>query len=276
MGVTKGLVLVTGGAGLGIGHAISRAVAQSGWTVAIGDRDVSGAERLATGLRQSGLSAVAVHLDVSDESSVARFFGESTAALPPLRGLVNNAGVGLVKPLAEVETAEWDRIHGVDLRGAFLCSRAAIPVLRANGGGSIVNIGSVQALGPHVGYSSYAAAKAGMIGLTRGIAADHGRDGIRCTIIHPGMVDSPQNRELFARWGDAEAWIQGYVRSRQMVPRLIQPSEIGETAAFLLSDAARSITAAEIIVDGGSSHMAFDNTDPDADSYADDTTGEQP
>lgn len=257
---SKGLVLVTGGAGLGIGHAISAAVAADGWTVAIGDQDAHAAERLAADLRTRGHDAVATHLDVAVEESVERFFRESLTGLPPLRGLVNSAGVGLVKPLAQVETAEWDRLHAVDLRGAFLCIRAAIPVLAANGGGSIVNIGSVQALGPHVGYSSYAAAKAGLIGLTRGVAADHGHDGIRCSIVHPGLVDSPQNREILAQWGDAAGWMDDYVRTRQMIPRPIQPGEIGATVAFLLSDAARSITAAELIVDGGSSHMAFDNT----------------
>lgn len=255
----NGLVLVTGGAGAGIGRAIAAAVARAGWTVLVGDRDASAAASVASTLVESAHAAVAAELDVADEASVERLFADTLADLPPLRGLVNSAGVGLVKPLAQVSTAEWDRIHGVDLRGSFLCSRAAIPHLTANGGGAIVNVGSVQALGPHVGYSTYAAAKAGLIGLTRGIAADHGRDGIRCSIIHPGLVDSPQNRELFAQWGDPEAWIAQYVRTRQMIPRAIVPDEIGAVAAFLLSDDARSITAAEITVDGGSSRMAFDN-----------------
>lgn len=254
-------VVVTGGAGSGIGHAISRSLASHGWTVVIADRDLDAAEKLSASLRSVGHDAFATELDVSEPTAVERFFDAETWALPPLGALVNNAGVGLIKPLAEVSVAEWDRVHGVDLRGAFLCARGILPHLIANGGGCIVNIGSVQALGPHAGYSTYAAAKAGMVGLTRGIAADHGRDGVRATVVHPGLVDSPQNRVLFEAWGDAEAWIDDYVHTRQMIPRLIQPYEVGETVAFLLSDAARSVTAAEITVDGGSSRMAFDNVD---------------
>ncbi|WP_457100765.1 SDR family NAD(P)-dependent oxidoreductase [Microbacterium sp. P5_E9] len=257
-----GVVIVTGGAGGGIGQAISHAVAQSGDLVVIADRDLPAAEHLAQQLRTTGVLAVGRYLDVADETSVGEFFADVPTELGPLRGLVHSAGVGLIRRLADVSTAEWDRVHGVDLRGAFLCARAAIPLLIENGGGTIVNIGSVQALGPHVGYSTYAAAKAGLIGLTRGIAADHGRDGIRCSIIHPGFVDSPQNRQLLAGWGDPETWIQHYINTRQMTPRPITGAEIGAAAVFLLSDAARSITAAEITVDGGSSRMAFDNTDP--------------
>lgn len=258
--MTHDLVLVTGGAGSGIGQGISRSVAEAGWTPVIADTDARAADDFAEALRRDGWRAAAVDLDVADEASVERVFAEVVPRLGGrLRGLVNSAGVGLVKRLADVSTAEWDRLHGIDLRGAFFCARAAIPLLAAGGGGSIVNIGSVQATGPHVGYSSYAAAKAGLVGLTRGIAADHGADLIRCSIIHPGLVDSPQNRDIFAAWGDAEQFIDDYVSTRQMIPRLIQPEEVGAAAVFLLSDASRSITAAELTLDAGSSRMAFDN-----------------
>ena len=258
--MSRGVVVVTGGAGDGIGQGVSRAVAEAGWTALIGDLDVAAAQRVSADLRAEGLDAVGAPLDVADERSVDELFGRKVPSLGgPLRGLVNNAGVGLVKPLGDVSATEWDELHGIDLRGAFLCARAAIPLLASAGGGSIVNIGSVQALGPHVGYSSYAAAKGGLVGLTRGIAADYGWEHIRCSIIHPGLVDSPQNREIFASWGDADQFIKDYVGTRQMIPRLITPEEIGDLAAFLLSDASRSITAAEITIDAGSSRMAFDN-----------------
>jgi 3-oxoacyl-[acyl-carrier protein] reductase len=257
----RGAVIVTGGAGAGIGSAISRAVARAGWPLLIADHDAEAARRAAAELAAEGHRVAAVEVDVSDTESVARMFRHLLVHDHGLHGLVNSAGVGLITPLADVTDTEWDRVMGVDLRGAFLCSREAIRRMTRTGGGSIVNIGSVQALGPHVGYSTYAAAKAGVVGLTRGIAADHGRDGIRCNIVHPGLVDSPQNRHLFARWGDPEAWIRSYVETRQMLPRLIGSDEIGEVVSFLLSDAARSITAAELTVDAGSSRMAFDNTD---------------
>lgn len=263
MSASSGLVVVTGGAGSGIGFGISRALADQGWSVVVADCDFSAAQDAARALRGEGFRAHSLALDVSDEESVSHAFGRVIPDLGELRGVVNNAGVGLVKRFAEVSVSEWDRLQATDLRGAFLCSRAAIPHIIRGGGGAIVNIGSVQALGPHIGYSAYAAAKAGLIGLTRGIAADHGRDGVRCSIIHPGLVDSPQNRELFAQWGEPEQWIADYVRTRQMIPRLIRPDAIGSAAAFLLSDAGRSITAAEIVIDAGSSRMAFDTTGED-------------
>jgi NAD(P)-dependent dehydrogenase (short-subunit alcohol dehydrogenase family) len=257
----RGAVIVTGGAGAGIGRAISTAVARAGWAVLIADRDAASAATLANELTAAGCRAAWVDVDVSDGASVGRMFQHPLLLEHRLHGLVNSAGVGLIRPLAEVTEAEWDRVMGIDLRGAFLCSREAIRLMALTGGGAIVNIGSVQALGPHVGYSTYAAAKAGLIGLTRGIAADHGRDGIRCNIIHPGFVDSPQGRDLLAQWGDPDGWIASYVHTRQMLPRVIRADEIGDAACFLLSDAARSITAAEITVDAGSSRMAFDNTE---------------
>ncbi|MFF2493991.1 SDR family NAD(P)-dependent oxidoreductase [Agromyces sp. NPDC058064] len=261
MTANSGVVVITGGAGSGIGQGISRAIASAGWTTVVADRDHGAAKRLVARLRADGHDAFDAALDVADETSVDELFGSVLPGIGGLHGLVNSAGVGLVKPLAELSLAEWDRLHDIDLRGAFLCARAAIPQLAASGGGSIVNIGSVQALGPHVGYSGYAAAKAGLVGLTRGIAADYGRRNIRCSIIHPGFVDSPQNHDILAEWGDAEGWIERYIRTRQMIPRLITPEEIGATAVFLLSHSSRSITAAEITVDAGSSRMAFDNTE---------------
>lgn len=258
---TRKIALVTGGAGTGIGAGISLALAQQGWSVVVGDRDLDAAERVARDIQGIG-TAIPLEIDISSESSVFRAIAWIQREHGPISALVNSAGTGLVKRLADISSAEWDRLHAVDLRGAFLMSRAVIPGMIAAGGGAIVNIGSVQALGPHLGYSAYAAAKAGLVGLTKGIAADYGRDNIRCSIIHPGLVDSPQNREIFAQWGDPDAWISRYLDTRQMIPRLVRPADIGAAAAFLLSPGAASITAAELVVDAGSSAMAFDR-DPE-------------
>ncbi|PDQ35055.1 MAG: hypothetical protein B5766_07980 [Candidatus Lumbricidophila eiseniae] len=247
------LIVVTGGAGGGIGQGISRALAVEGWSVVIADREEKEAIALADQLVAEGLSALGTYLDVVDESTVNTLFREFVPKNGKLCGLVNSAGVGLVKTLGDVSTAEWDRIHTVNLRGAFLCAREAIAHFRTHGGGSIVNIGSVQAIAPEVGYSTYSAAKTGMIGLTRGIAADHGRENIRCNIIHPGLVDSPLNRQLIAQWGDPEAWIRNFAESRQMLPSTITPEEIGAAVAFLMSHKSRSITGVELPIDGGNS-----------------------
>ena len=146
-----------------------------------------------------------------------------------------------------------------DLRGGWLCAKAAIPIMAKGGGGSIVNIGSVQGIGPHLGFAIYAAAKAGLVGLTRGIAADYGTAGIRCNIVQPGLVDSEQSRRILGSMGhDAEAWMEDYLTSRQMIPRAITADDVGEMVAFLVGPRSASITGGEFVVDAGSSTMAFD------------------
>lgn len=251
--------LVTGGAGDGIGGGICRAVARAGFLVVVGDLDVEGTRRRAKELEAAGYQADALPFDVTDPARVAKAFDEIKSRWEGLAGLVNSAGIGLVKPAAEVTIEEWTTLMDTDLRGAWLCAKAAIPLMVEGGGGSIVNIGSVQALGPHVGFGVYAAAKAGLVGLTRGIAADYGKSGIRCNVVHPGLIDSEQSRHILEGMGHgADAWIDGYVRTRQMIPTAISAEDVGETVAFLLGPQSRSITGADFVVDAGSSVMAFD------------------
>lgn len=250
--------VVTGGGGGGIGRGICAAVATRGFTVIVADRDAGAAASVAQQLRAAGHAARELPLDVGDPDAVAGGIDRVRREVGRVDALVNSAGIGLVKPAAAISLEEYEYLMRTDLRGAWLCARAVLPAMVEAGGGSIVNIGSVQALGPHTGYAIYAAAKAGLVGLTRGIAADYGPAGVRCNIVHPGLVDSPQNRRIIGQWADAEAWMARYLRTRQMLPRAIAPEDVGATVAFLVSDEARAITAAEIVVDGGSSAMAFD------------------
>lgn len=257
---TRGIAVITGGAGAGIGRGISHHLARVGWEIAILDLDAEAIATTLDELRTQGTRCWGIAADVADEPSVAAAFRELEAEFGIPAALVNSAGRGLVKPLAEVSSAEWDGVHAVDLRGAFLAAKCVIPHLIAQGGGAIVNIGSVQALGPHLGYSTYAAAKAGLVGLTKGIAADYGVAGIRCSIIHPGFVDSPQGRELIRTISATppDEWVEGFIRTRQLIPHTISPDDIGAAVAFLLSGGARFITGTELIVDAGSSIMAWD------------------
>lgn len=254
------VAVVTGGAGAGIGRGISTALARDGWHVAILDLDPDSIHLAIGELHTTGVVCTGYEVDISDDGSVQEAIERVVKECGPPEALVNSAGRGLIRPLAEVTPGEWDALHAVDLRGAFLMTRAVLPHMIAAGGGAVVNIGSVQALGPHEGYTAYAAAKAGLVGLTKGIAADYGRDGIRCSIIHPGFVESAQNRKIVEDLGatDYNTWMQHYLNSRQMIPRVIEPADIGAAAAFLVSDRARSITAAELVIDAGSSAMAFD------------------
>lgn len=252
------VALVTGGAGAGIGAGVSRALAGDGWHVAVADLDPVAAQAVSEEIRAGGGLATPFAVDVGDPDAPARLTDEVTVACGPIGALVNSAGVGAIRRVGDATVADWDRIMSVDLRGAWLVSRAVLPGMVARGHGVIVTIGSVQALGAAGGYGLYAAAKAGVTALTRAIACDYGPDGIRAVVVHPGLVDSPQNRDLFATWGDPEDFIHDYLTTRQFLPRLLTPADVGATVAFLVSDAAAGITGTEVVVDGGSSAMAFD------------------
>ncbi|MGH7105102.1 MAG: SDR family NAD(P)-dependent oxidoreductase [Acetobacteraceae bacterium] len=251
-------VFVTGGGGQGVGGGVCDALAAAGWHVVVADLDAGAAESAATRLREAGHRATAVQIDVSDPGSIASALAHTSQDVGPMDALVNSAGVGLIKPVGDVTPEEWDRLHHVDLRGAFLVTRALLPGMVERGHGAIVNIGSVHSRGAMEGFGTYAAAKAGLTAFTRAVAADYGKSRIRCCIVHPGLVDSPQNRELFAQWGDPQGWIDNFVSARQAIPDLVAPHDIGAAVAFLLSDGAAMITGAELYVDGGSSALAFD------------------
>ena len=254
----KGIAVVTGGAGAGIGHGISVAMAANGWYVVIADRDVAAAEELTAKLLETGASAQSLQLEVSQEAAVDAAMDDIAARLGSIDVLVNSAGVGLISALGDVSSADWDRLFAVDLRGAWLTSRACLRHMVPRRKGVLIHLGSVQALGAAAGYGAYAAAKTGLVGMSRGLAADYGPVGIRSVVVHPGMVDSPQNREIFSNFGDPDSFISEYLNSRQMLPQLIQPIDIGNVVAFLASPSAAAVTGTEFVVDGGSSAMAFD------------------
>jgi NAD(P)-dependent dehydrogenase (short-subunit alcohol dehydrogenase family) len=252
--------VVTGGGGPGIGSAISRALAADGFTVWVADADQAAAEQAAEAIGRAGAGGQAVprQLDVADEDAVEALFAEVAASHGSLHALVNSAGIGLQADVAEVKTADYDRVMGVNLRGAWLCTRAALRLMHQ--GGAIVNIGSVHATGAERGHAVYAATKTGLVALTRATARDYGVAGVRCNIVHPGAVDSPQTRKLSAERGeDPEAMLGQFTRVRQMLPRPVSADDVGSAVAFLVSDRAAAITGVELPVDGGLTAMLWDN-----------------
>jgi NAD(P)-dependent dehydrogenase (short-subunit alcohol dehydrogenase family) len=248
--------LVTGGAGAGIGSGICRALDDEGAVVVVADRDVERAREVAAALEHD---AMAVELDVADDAAVGAAVDAVVGTYGRIDVLVNSAGQGLVRAVADVDPADYDRIMATDLRGVWSCCRAVLPHMVAAGAGSIVNIGSNHSRATIAGFGVYAAAKAGLAGLTRGIAVDYGRAGIRCNVVHPGLVDGPLNRRLLAdAYGDAEAWMQRWLAGRQLLPAPIEPIDIGRIVAFLASDDSRALTAAEIVADAGTTAMLVD------------------
>ena len=246
------IAIVTGGGGSGIGHGISLELARDGAHVVIIELDLTAAESVKGLIESEGGKASVLRGDVSDASQVQAFTEQVIRVHRRLDILVNSAGVGLIRPIAEVSIEEYDRLMGIDLRGVWLCSKYAIRQMQLQKEGVIINISSVHARATMPLYGLYGAMKSGVAGLTRGIAVQYGPYGIRANTVSPGLVDGKQTRDVIGQFAsNVEEWLQDFVRRDQALPRLIQPEDIGRTVAFLASDDARSITGADLPVDAG-------------------------
>ncbi|GAA3551218.1 SDR family oxidoreductase [Kribbella ginsengisoli] len=241
--------IVTGGGGPRIGNGICRALSAKGWTVVVADRDLAAAVGVADELRAAGGEAVAMELDVTDVESVRGVVAATVAEFGRIDGLVNSAGVGSRGDGAEASPEEFDRVNGINYRGPWTCIREVVPVMVEGGGGSIVNIGSVHSAGAADTFTLYAGTKAALAALSRGIARDYGRRGIRCNIVHPGAVEVRGNEHV----------LDEFVAKQQMLPAAVEAIDIGNAVAFLLSAEARAITGVELFVDAGTTAMLFSN-----------------
>lgn len=253
MGRLNGKVaIVTGGGGAGIGQGISRVLASEGAHVIILEVDLASAAVVRSQIEAAGGKASVVRADISQPNEV-RFAIEGVVRdYGQLDVLVNSAGVGLVRAVAEASEEEFDRLVSIDLRGLWLCCKYAIPYMQRQMKGAIINIASVHSRATMPLFGIYAAMKAGVVGLTRGIAVQYGPEGIRANAVCPGLVDSKQNRQIIAQLtSDVESWLQNFVRRHQVLPKLIEPEDVGHLVAFLASDEARAITGAEIPIDAG-------------------------
>jgi 3alpha(or 20beta)-hydroxysteroid dehydrogenase len=247
MGRLEGKVaLITGGA-RGQGEATARVFVDEGCRVAIGDvRDDLG-RRVAETL---GEAARFEHLDVTREADWTRVVAAVVRAFGRLDILVNNAGVLSRSPTLELEADELRRVLDVNLVGAFLGTKTVAPVLAQTGGGSIVNISSIQGMVGRAGMPAYTASKFGLRGLTRATALELGRLGIRVNSVHPGGVDTDMIREPVPGVVlDRAALDAGH--AQLPIPRIGRPEDVAMTSLFLASDESAYITGTEVVVDGG-------------------------
>jgi NAD(P)-dependent dehydrogenase (short-subunit alcohol dehydrogenase family) len=191
-----------------------------------------------------------VPCDVADANQVAALAERCRAAYGPPSVLVANAGVNATFDAVELTEAEWDRFFAVDLKAAWLCARAVLPDMVAAGGGSIVIVSSIHAFVTREGFFPYAAAKAGLLGLTRSLALDYGPRGVRVNCICPGFTRTRLVQESIDLSDDPAAAERAMVEGVAL-RRIAEPSEIADVIAFLASDAASYVTGTSLLADGG-------------------------
>ena len=240
---------VTGGA-QGIGRAIVEKFHSEGASVALLDIDEVRGSAVATTLGESDPGVLFMRCDITREADVERAFAAIVEQFGGLDILVNNAGVNTYFDATTMTESEWESVFAVDLKGAWLCAKHAIPMMRLQGRGSIVNIASLHAFMTTYGMFPYAAAKSGLVGLTRSMALDFGPEQIRVNAICPGWTRT----QLVDEWLQLQpegAAAEQRVLDQHPLRRMATPAEIANFVSFVASDEASFITGAALVIDGG-------------------------
>ncbi|WP_409185903.1 SDR family NAD(P)-dependent oxidoreductase [Amycolatopsis sp. VS8301801F10] len=246
---TGQVVIVTGG-GSGIGSACVHRFAAEGASVAVADRNGDAAAETAARVRRDGGIAEPFTVDVTDSEAVDATVRRIVAELGEISVLVNNAGIHSTHLVHRLTNAEWQRMLDVNLSGSFYFARAAQESMVRRRSGRIVNLTSQAAIGTERGFVHYAAAKAGVMGLTRSLALDLGRFDITVNAVGPGHVESPLTHHLAETAGIPYEDIKAEQIRRNALPRVAQPEDLAGVISFLASEDARHVTGQVIWVTG--------------------------
>ena len=243
-------VAIITGAASGIGRASAQLFAKEGASVVAVDLNEEGGKETVESIARIGGQALFLKADVSRSQDSRNMIDTAVDRHGGLDVLFNNAGTAVFKSLLDHEEEDWDRVLNVNLKAIFLASKYAVPHMLKRQGGSIINTASVHGFATGTFVTSYAASKAGVIGLTRAIALEHARDNIRVNCILPGAVETPQMRTNLRAMGDEEEQFEN-ISQREPVGRVGRPEEIAKAALFLASDESSFATGAPFIIDGG-------------------------
>jgi NAD(P)-dependent dehydrogenase (short-subunit alcohol dehydrogenase family) len=241
-------VAIITGAGSGIGRATAQLFAREGARVVVAEINAETGAETARRIVAAGGVASAIPTDVTESADIQRMIAFAVETYGALHILMNNACWSRALPAVELAEEDWERTIAACLRSVYLGAKYAIPHMIAAGGGSIINISSVNGLITNPGFSAYSAAKAGVLGLTRNLALDYGRQGIRVNAICPGFIAS--NERSLARL-EADPLERRAMIETQVLDRWGRPEDIASAALFLASDESSFMTGATLVVDGG-------------------------
>ena len=245
MRLKEKVAIITGGAS-GIGKATAILFAAHGAKIVVADIDERGANQTVTDIHNAGNEAIYIQTDVTISANTERMVAETVSRYGKLDILLSSAGIAMRLPVADLPEEDWHRCLDVNLTGVYLCAKAAIPAMRKNRGGSIINLSSIYGLVGADVRAAYVASKGGVTNLTRGMALDYAEDNIRINCICPGFVETPlvagvvKTPEEYRKLAD-----------RHPMRRLAQPEEIAYGALYLASDESAFVTGIALPIDGG-------------------------
>lgn len=244
------VAIVTGGNG-GIGLGMARGLADAGADIAIVARNEAKSNDAVADLKQRGVKAISIVADVTDQTAVSAMVARVRQELGGIDILVNNAGINIRKPPHALDVAEWHRVIDTNLTSAFLCSQAVHPIMKATGGGKVINIGSMMSIFGASFAPAYAASKGGIVQFTRACACAWAADNIQANAILPGWIDT----DLTQRARQEVDGLHGKVLARTPASRWGEIADFAGIAVFLSSSASDFVTGTAIPVDGGFSIM---------------------
>ena len=243
-------VAIVTGAASGIGRASAIAFAREGARVTLADIEERGGNETANIIRSEGHEAFFARVDVTRESEIMQMVDETVKRWGRIDVLFNNAGILLVKTVEQMSGEEWDRVMAVNVKSVFLATRHVVPHMRRMGKGAILNTGSIGSFTGQVGTPVYSASKGAIALLTKSLALDLGRDGIRVNCLCPGITDTPMLREHLGHGEEGEARIRARL-SRVPTGKILSPDDVARAAVYLVSDDSEGITGILHVVDGG-------------------------